>query len=140
MTSDFRGGRGRGRTCEIGGWGQKSSKIVRRHLWKFPYHYFVLYVCSFLDLTMNHSCEFIININKCFVFTISGVLSPSQTCIATSTAAVGGGQGATSAASAGYMEAPHFSSHTWDKATKAKVTLENYYSNLISQHSERKQR
>merc|ERR1740122_788100 len=64
-----------------------------------------------------------------------GVLSPSQTCIATSTAAVGGGQGATSVASAGYMEAPHFSSHTWDKATKAKVTLENYYSNLISQHS-----
>merc|ERR1711936_778164 len=40
----------------------------------------------------------------------------------------------------GYMEAPRFSSHTWDKATKAKVTLENYYSNLISQHSERKQR
>jgi len=38
------------------------------------------------------------------------------------------------------MEAPRFSSHTWDKATKAKVTLENYYSNLISQHSERKQR
>merc|ERR1712141_463824 len=33
-----------------------------------------------------------------------------------------------------------FSSHTWDKATKAKVTLENYYSNLISQHLERKQR
>ena len=98
--------------------------------------------CSFSRSdTMNHSsCEFIININKCFVFTISGVLSPSQTCIATSTAAVGGGQGATSAASAGYMEAPHFSSHTWDKATKAKVTLENYYSNLISQHSERKQR
>jgi len=73
-------------------------------------------------------------------FADKGVLSPSQTCIATSTAAVGGGQGATSAASAGYMEAPHFSSHTWDKATKAKVTLENYYSNLISQHSERKQR
>ena len=98
-----------------------------------------MFVHYFLALTMNHSCEFIININKCFVFTISGVLSPSQTCIATSTA-VGGGQGATSAASAGYMEAPHFSSHTWDKATKAKVTLENYYSNLISQHSERKQR
>jgi len=33
-----------------------------------------------------------------------------------------------------------FTSHTWDKATKAKVTLENYYSNLISQHLERKQR
>lgn len=27
-----------------------------------------------------------------------------------------------------------------DKATKAKVTLENYYSNLITQHGERKQR
>jgi serine/threonine kinase 38 len=34
----------------------------------------------------------------------------------------------------------NFSGHTLDKATKAKVTLENYYSNLISQHSERKQR
>lgn len=33
-----------------------------------------------------------------------------------------------------------FSGHTLDKATKAKVTLENYYSNLISQHVERKQR
>ena len=33
-----------------------------------------------------------------------------------------------------------FSGHTLDKATKAKVTLENYYSNLISQHRERQQR
>lgn len=33
-----------------------------------------------------------------------------------------------------------FSDHTLDKATKAKVTLENYYTNLISQHGERKQR
>ncbi|XP_023346343.1 serine/threonine-protein kinase tricorner [Eurytemora carolleeae] len=33
-----------------------------------------------------------------------------------------------------------FSCHTLDKATKAKVTLENYYSNLISQHRERKDR
>jgi serine/threonine kinase 38 len=33
-----------------------------------------------------------------------------------------------------------FSNHTMDKATKAKVTLENYYSNLIAQHGERKQR
>jgi hypothetical protein len=33
-----------------------------------------------------------------------------------------------------------FSGHTLDKATKAKVTLENYYSNLIAQHVERKQR
>lgn len=33
-----------------------------------------------------------------------------------------------------------FSDHTLDKATKAKVTLENYYSNLIAQHGERKQR
>ena len=33
-----------------------------------------------------------------------------------------------------------FSGHTLDKATKAKVTLENYYSNLISQHRERKHR
>jgi len=33
-----------------------------------------------------------------------------------------------------------FSCHTLDKATKAKLTLENYYSNLISQHRERKER
>lgn len=33
-----------------------------------------------------------------------------------------------------------FSDHTLDKATKAKVTLENYYSNLITQCGERKQR
>jgi serine/threonine kinase 38 len=33
-----------------------------------------------------------------------------------------------------------FSVHTLDKATKAKVTLENYYTNLIAQHFERKQR
>lgn len=33
-----------------------------------------------------------------------------------------------------------FSDHTLDKATKAKVTLENYYSNLIAQNGERKQR
>lgn len=32
------------------------------------------------------------------------------------------------------------SSHTLDKVTKAKVTLENYYSNLISQHIERENR
>ncbi|KAL1517704.1 hypothetical protein ABEB36_001436 [Hypothenemus hampei] len=32
------------------------------------------------------------------------------------------------------------SGHTQDKATKAKVTLENYYSNLVAQHIERKQR
>ncbi|GJQ87998.1 trc [Trypoxylus dichotomus] len=33
-----------------------------------------------------------------------------------------------------------FSVHTLDKATKTKVTLENYYSNLIAQHVERQQR
>ncbi len=33
-----------------------------------------------------------------------------------------------------------FSCHTLDKATKAKVTLENYYSNLICQHQERRTR
>lgn len=33
-----------------------------------------------------------------------------------------------------------FSGHTLDKATKAKVTLENYYSNLIAQAAERQQR
>ena len=35
---------------------------------------------------------------------------------------------------------PNFSGHTLDKATKAKLTLENYYSNLISQQRERKER
>ena len=34
----------------------------------------------------------------------------------------------------------NFSGHTLDKATKAKLTLENYYSNLVSQHKERRQR
>lgn len=33
-----------------------------------------------------------------------------------------------------------FSGHTLDKATKAKVHLENYYSNLLAQHMERKTR
>lgn len=37
-------------------------------------------------------------------------------------------------------QAVRFSDHTLDKATKAKVTLENYYSNLINQHGERQQR
>ena len=34
----------------------------------------------------------------------------------------------------------NFSGHTLDKATKAKLTLENYYNNLISQHRERRDR
>lgn len=34
----------------------------------------------------------------------------------------------------------HLSSHTLDKATKAKVTLENYYTNLLAQHVEREKR
>ena len=33
-----------------------------------------------------------------------------------------------------------FSCHTLDKATKAKLTLENYYNNLISQQRERRER
>lgn len=32
------------------------------------------------------------------------------------------------------------SNHTKDKATKAKITLENYYSNLVAQHEERENR
>ena len=32
------------------------------------------------------------------------------------------------------------SSHTVDKVNKAKVTLENYYSNLVCQHEERENR
>ena len=35
---------------------------------------------------------------------------------------------------------PNFSGHTLDKATKAKLTLENYYNNLISQQRERRER
>ena len=35
---------------------------------------------------------------------------------------------------------PNFSGHTLDKATKAKLTLENYYNNLISQQKERRER
>ncbi|TRY71029.1 hypothetical protein TCAL_10107 [Tigriopus californicus] len=50
-------------------------------------------------------------------------------------AAVGG-----SPASDGGVGPMTFSCHTLDKATKAKVTLENYYSNLIAQHQERRQR
>jgi len=38
------------------------------------------------------------------------------------------------------MAAVNFSNHTLDKATKAKLTLENYYSNLITQHRERQDR
>jgi len=37
-------------------------------------------------------------------------------------------------------DAVNFSHHTLDKATKAKLTLENYYSNLITQHRERQER
>jgi hypothetical protein len=32
------------------------------------------------------------------------------------------------------------SSHTVDKVAKAKLTLENYYSNLVTQHEERENR
>ena len=35
---------------------------------------------------------------------------------------------------------PNFSGHTLDKATKTKLTLENYYNNLISQQRERRER
>ncbi len=37
-------------------------------------------------------------------------------------------------------ESIQISSHTVDKVNKAKVTLENFYSNLISQHEEREHR
>ena len=39
-----------------------------------------------------------------------------------------------------FQEVINFSCHTLDKATKAKLTLENYYSNLICQNRERKER
>jgi len=35
---------------------------------------------------------------------------------------------------------PEISSHTVDKVTKTKLTLETYYTNLISQHEERETR
>jgi len=35
---------------------------------------------------------------------------------------------------------PQISSHTRDKATRAKVLLENFYSNLVNQHKERSER
>ncbi|XP_014261459.1 serine/threonine-protein kinase tricorner isoform X4 [Cimex lectularius] len=44
------------------------------------------------------------------------------------------------ASAAAESGAVRFSGHTLDKVTKAKVTLENYYSNLTNQHMERKQR
>ena len=54
----------------------------------------------------------------------------------------GGGGGGGGSSPTGTVEPNAFrlSGHTIDKATKAKVTLENYYSNLISQHRERKNR
>lgn len=45
-----------------------------------------------------------------------------------------------SSTAATIQEVINFSCHTLDKATKAKLTLENYYSNLISQNRERKER
>jgi serine/threonine kinase 38 len=32
------------------------------------------------------------------------------------------------------------SSHTVDKVTRAKISLENFYTNLVSQHDEREDR
>ena len=39
-----------------------------------------------------------------------------------------------------FQEVINFSCHTLDKATKAKLTLEHYYANLINQNRERKER
>lgn len=71
-------------------------------------------------------------------FVEKGVLTSSQT-IPSIPSSCGGTSGSPGQ---GNMDTStlRFSCHTWDKATKAKVTLENYYSNLISQHLERKQR
>ena len=66
----------------------------------------------------------VLKYHKCSSLSFAGVLSSSQT----------------SSCMVAASDSLRFSSHTWDKATKAKVTLENYYSNLISQHLERKQR
>ena len=38
------------------------------------------------------------------------------------------------------QEVVQFSCHTLDKATKTKLTLEQYYSNLITQNKERRER
>ena len=66
----------------------------------------------------------VLKYHMCCALSFAGVLSSSQT----------------SSCMVAASDSLRFSSHTWDKATKAKVTLENYYSNLISQHLERKQR
>jgi len=38
------------------------------------------------------------------------------------------------------LESMQISSHTVDKVAKAKLTLETYYSNLVTQHAERENR
>jgi len=38
------------------------------------------------------------------------------------------------------VEPMQISSHTVDKVAKAKLTLETYYSNLVTQHAERENR
>ncbi|XP_064480682.1 serine/threonine-protein kinase tricornered-like isoform X2 [Ornithodoros turicata] len=52
----------------------------------------------------------------------------------------GGGRMMAATAAAAAEGGMRLSGHTLDKATKAKVHLENYYSNLVSQHMERKSR
>lgn len=64
----------------------------------------------------------------------------------TSTSSSGGGGHSTSVLSStsshtsALENVVNFSGHTLDKATKAKLTLENYYSNLICQNRERRER
>ncbi|XP_017490378.1 PREDICTED: serine/threonine-protein kinase tricorner-like, partial [Rhagoletis zephyria] len=63
-------------------------------------------------------------------------VSPSQ--LASTMAFVSGASSEQQQQQQQHSAAMRFSGHTLDKATKAKVHLENYYSNLITQHKERR--
>lgn len=64
----------------------------------------------------------------------------SQKCARMALAATPTSSTETMSTAATLQEVVNFSGHTLDKATKAKLTLENYYSNLISLNRERKDR
>lgn len=71
---------------------------------------------------------------------IPGVASPATVVVGVSPSQLASTMAFVSGASSEqqHSAAMRFSGHTLDKATKAKVHLENYYSNLITQHKERR--
>ena len=74
---------------------------------------------------------------------IPGVASPATVVVGVSPSQLASTMAFVSGASSEQQQQQHsaamrFSGHTLDKATKAKVHLENYYSNLITQHKERR--